>query len=1784
MDAEELKSALEGNLEQEDLERVVRDVLGVDPGSLAPPASKLLLVDALVRRCVELDAVEALCDAAVSVRESLGPRVEVVRRFGLARPEPSRGGDVIGPYEVQREVGRGPFGTVYVARRDGAMHRLKLLRPEVTRNGSALHRYFGVTRRVARVDHPGLPGAARVETIDGRVAVSQAWVDGVPLWERLASSGGIEPQDAWPLLRNLLGALAALHERGLAHGRLSTSNVLVRSDHAVLLLDAGTDFLRASVRGVAHGAAGVGGHMAASHSIAPELIRGELPSPRADVYAFGTLLYQTFTARPVFAREAEIDVLVAHLTAEPDPLSFVAPRGWISDELDELALHLLDKDPARRPRNARAVLEIIERIASSSRRPDGAFPDSEFDSLVASLLEDPSDEVAAAVLEAGVDRGADPKRVADAFRIAAEQLHAGEGGAGAAEKKLLSRAAALYESAGEHDEARRAYERLLGEDPTDEPARAALERVHRHRGDLAAVVELLLERAKNGESHGERARAFGKMGEVLDRDLEDREQALISYTQAVCEDPDDPTYPAAVERLAGRDPKAWREVFTSCTQAARGNLPPERRCALLALLGRWYTEQSGRHDLALQCFQAILTTDPANDEALRGIIEIYRRAQQWKELVDALVMRADGAVPPDVARSLRGEAAEVAEHRLDDPERAAMLHEQVLAEDARHEGASEGLARIRQAAGDFRGYAAVLSRRAAVVAGEARWALLCRVAQVEEDVLEDLAAATRTYETVHRENPEYVEALRGLERAHRAAGRFTELLENLRAQMATAVTPKQKISLLERIATLHADEFRDAAGAAAACESILEHDATHQGALDALARHYRTLERWSDLAALYERHAKVRSGEHRVEMLLAAGEVLDRRLGQTDRALDAYERVRAVDADNARALERVAELKARTGGEQSALGAIEALAEKAAAPEAKVEHYLRAARLLEERGDLGGAITRYRRALEAVPRHPKALAGLRAAYVSRGDTEAALDVLERELGAADGDIARGRACAEMAQLYREQLHDAGRAVAAATRALEYDAAQVDALRILAEVEQEGENWAKAAELYGRVVKELDRIEPPRRPAILDGYVDTLARSGEADRALAVARELLEAAPDDRAALRRASELELQHGDPARARKLASEIVERFGDELDPMQLSRALYRLGEARRRSGSAVSAIKPLEEAAELDPAGTQPLRALALAYEAEKAWPKVTSTLERVLARAAGEERVDVLVRLGDVKAGPLADLPGAAKCYLAAHAERPEDRKILLKLMRLYSEGKQWQALLDVILEIAGAVSDAQAKARYLHTAARVALVEMGDRQRAAELFDRTLELDPTSRAAARDAVELRRAMEDHEGVERLLEQQIRVAVDARVPEQALEFLRELADHHLSHLRVGKAIDAYRVARELDPGNAEYDRLLGELYASDPGRYLDEAVSEHERTLASDPFQPAPYKLLRDLYEETGRSDGLWCICQIMVALNRAHPTDEAFFRRHRLPRGVETDASLASDDWAELLMHPDADPHVSELFRLIQPSLLASRAKRHDQLGLTDRQRVDPDQHPHGVVGALASAASVLGVELPALYLDPNHRGGLKLPAASPPCIVFGHAALEPGQPPKAAAYVAAAHLAYSRPGLVPRFLIANPTALKAWLLASFKLIAPRLPIAPTLEGPVTEALGALEKAMVGPARDRLAQPVSRLLEEGARLDLHRWIRGVDLTSDRAGLLVSDDLETTVQIIKQARDTATAVPVAERLRQLVQFAASRSYLELRSRLRIGIEHRARRTEPPPKPKRARATSP
>ncbi len=1090
----------------------------------------------------------------------------------------------------------------------------------------------------------------------------------------------------------------------------------------------------------------------------------------------------------------------------------------------------------------------------------------------------------------------------------------------------------------------------------------------------------------------------------------------------------------------------------------------------------------------------------------------------------------------------------------------------MLKDDPTHKKAGEALVRLYEAAGDFPKFVATLEGRARAFQGEERLAALYRIGEATELYLKDIGEAIRRYQLVIAEDPKHLPALQGLDRCFSQTGRFRDLAQNLEQQIAAAATPRQKIQLWERVAAVWDEEFLDHGKAAEAWENVLDLDAEHDGALTNLVRHYRALERWNDVVLVYERHLELLHGDkaRQIEKALGLGRVLAEGLKVPERAIPVYEKALALDPGNSEALEALAGLRVNTGETSGAVSAIEALAHKALTPAERAEHFIRAAQILEARGDQDGAIERYKLAVEANPRDRSAPLILRAAYVARGDVNAAAELLEQEIKQTEGEATRAKLAGEMAALCRDRLKNDARAESWAKIALGLDPTNLDALRVMGDMAFDADRFVEASRYYEQVANRTDALSPADAVRVLSAYAECLIKNNAGKRALEVAERLLTVAPDEPDVLVLVSELVFEHGDPQQSFDLHWQLKYRLPDDAPDEDRARVLYRLGESARRVGDIGAAERPLEEAAALDGSSSAALKALVLVYSARESWDVVIRTLYRQLEIEQGDARVQVLLDIGDIAAEKLNDPSYAAKSYLTALGERPNDRRVLSKLMQLYSAEKDWDRLVKVVLKLADFVDDDKQKAKYLHTAGRIAWKEMGDAKLGSQVIARALDLDPESESATKDGVEVHTQAGNFEALKEALKRQVKIASDSGDQPQMLRSLTALAELYLRRFkRLDQAIAVYEAAEEVDPDNVDRKEILAQLYASDTAHYLDKAIQAQIGILDRDPFRPDAHKALRLLHTEAKQPDAAWCSCQALYVLGQADPDEERFYLRMRNEEGITAKSRFTEPDFHATVLHKSADPLLSALFTVIQPAVMMTRSKTLQQLGYGPELLIDPSRGQFASAQVIPYVADVLGMPCPPLFQNPDDLGELSFLHAQHPSIVIGTSVIGVALPIQTAAFIAARHLTYYRQGLYVRQLVPTTTGLKAWLFAAMRLMSPQFPVPPDIQGAVQEALVALDRVVTGPPRDHLARVVSKLVQESAALDLKKWVTGVDLSADRAGLLMSDDLATAVEAIRAADPAGSSVPAEDRVEEIYKYAVSEQYSLARKALGISI---------------------
>jgi tetratricopeptide (TPR) repeat protein len=1767
MTTEFLQGELERLFELESMMALSDELLGLSPTEVGSTNAKGAFARALVERCAANDALLALSDAI-----RLSTHRSDVSEPSVPPPKDDElvPGSEIGSFRLVKPLAREALGTTYLAERlapsNGHTERatVKVFRLEHCTKAAA-SRLLTTARVLSQLRDAGLANVYEAGQLeDGRVYLAAEYVEGQTLAERTAKGGSIGFGELRGILRTLLRGAATLHERGVLHGLLRAESVVIAQrdgedgeSYGVLTDLATSRLLASTATETPHVLRLVGD----PSTLAPEVILGEAPDARSEVYSLGCLLYLGLTGQPVFEAASPFELAMAHVQEEPIAPSERSPHNRLPAAVDAVVLRALSKDANERYETVIDLADALESIGRSAFPPSAEVALSENELIEATLAfeTNPGDPQAAAALEALVAPAHAWQQVVDTFSKAAELNEDAD-----IKKQLWFRSARiLAHEMKDREAAENFYRQVLELDASDAQARDAIEQLHRTSKDYEGLAGLLIDRLDSESEPSTRARILREVAELYEEKLGQAESALLAYTQALAEDTEDESLKRAIERLATEE--QWDEVLLTLGEAIENTDRPPHAVSLCVLVAHWYEAYAGRADAALNLLNRALHIDPAHEPALVALCDLYEHAEAYSDLVQLLVHRADGAPTPALARDFRARAGQVANEKLFDSELAKQIFSQVLEEDPSHAASLDALEEIYTNQEEDGPLMVLLEAKQKGQRGEARVKTLCKLAELLEREGQDLARAAECYRTAIDLDERNLGALDGLVRVYSELSQPTELLSALEQKLRATTTPTQRAGVLLQLATTQEVAMADPEAAVARYEQIIEIAPGHDIANTALARLYRRLSRFDELAQTLDRHAKATENTARkVELLMQAARVLMADLGSPDRALFMCERVLAVSPEHPEALSLTSRMRALAGDTASAIDALELLADGETNTEKRADLWVRAGELLEQREDLDGAIDRYRLALDAVSSHETALASLSRLYERRGDLRGRAELLLRSVELASDPKERAQRLVELGNFRLDKLEDKALAADAFASAHELDPENLTAQLGLGRLSLEREDYELAAELLEPLLEHTTELSAAlARDACVGAGTAFLAlgQTGRAERAYLRAKAI---APNDRDVLTQLSEIALENLNYADASELLGSLLERHGSTLPGRERAEVLIKLGACYRELGSYGKAATAVSQAAELTPEWIEPVRALCEIYEAQGNWSALQTALQtRIDQNDDEDERFTLLVQSGDVYATQLKDRDSAARAYVAALELNADDRNLLTKLMAVYSEGKDWSRLVDVLVRMASVVEDQNLSAKYLQTAAAISNGELAQHERAVELYERALHAVPTLEPAFNGLSECLTRAEDWSrlaGAYRNFIEHGKTALDSERQAGLWDQLGELYASRLS--RVDEAVSAYEAAQELDPENRERTERLVEIYGKHPNRYGERAIQTHDKLLAHNPYRVESYRALRQLYTQLKRPDEAWLLCQALRGLNMAEPDEETFFKRYRVQAPATAQECITEELWQDYLLHPDQDALLTTLFALIQPAAIQDLARPPESFGLTPNDQIDCEQAEAVMAQMLYYAAGVMLVPLPAVFYRRNDAGGVSFLFTSPPSLGLGHGALAPA-PDQALAFMAGRQLSYFRPGHYMRQLVPTGSGLRGWLLAAIRLANPRFPVPDAVRGTVDRNRDALERFLHAQQQQALTSLVERLLRDQPEVDVKRWALGVDLTADRVGFVLANSLDAAVAVTRASPADASMASERERLKELYRYAVSPTYIALRQAVGIVI---------------------
>ena len=270
-------------------------------------------------------------------------------------------GRAVGEFHILRRIGRGGMGQVFLAEQTSLKRKvaIKMLRPDLVANKTALQRFHAEAEAVAKLNHPNIVQIYAIGDQDGQSYMALEYVEGRNLRDYLNRKGPPDLSVCLSVMRQVAAALQRAHEGGFIHRDVKPENILVTRKGEVKVTDFGLSRcftetgqqLNITQSGVA---------MGTPLYMSPEQVQGIPADPRSDIYSFGVTCFHLFAGQPPFRGANAFDVALQHVQNQPPALASIRPD--LPADIVQMVHRLMAKDPEDRYASFKDVLRELNKM------------------------------------------------------------------------------------------------------------------------------------------------------------------------------------------------------------------------------------------------------------------------------------------------------------------------------------------------------------------------------------------------------------------------------------------------------------------------------------------------------------------------------------------------------------------------------------------------------------------------------------------------------------------------------------------------------------------------------------------------------------------------------------------------------------------------------------------------------------------------------------------------------------------------------------------------------------------------------------------------------------------------------------------------------------------------------------------------------------------------------------------------------------------------------------------------------------------------------------------------------------------------------------------------------------------------------------------------------------------------------------------------------------------------------------------------------------------------------
>ncbi len=952
--------------------------------------------------------------------------------------------------------------------------------------------------------------------------------------------------------------------------------------------------------------------------------------------------------------------------------------------------------------------------------------------------------------------------------------------------ELATKVARSYEDRlGQSDRAVEFYRKALSIEPDDLAALSALEAMFTRDEKYPELLDVYRRRVEIAQEPDERLGFLFRIASLQEEMLNNQDEAIATYNEILGQEPDDLKSLRALDRLYVQR-ESWRDLGDNISRQLQLVEETYEQVALLVRLAQLRETHLNEVAAAVETYRQVLDLEDQNREAvgalerlitnaeheltIANILEpIYKGRADWKNQVGVYEIMARHAFDPVRKIELLHQIAELHEIGGDDADAAFATYARALRDDPRNDTTHAQLDRLSRGLGKWADAAQLYDEVATSTSeDDLKTALLFRRAVIQEHELRDDAAAVATYERILESSPHTVEAATAIQTIHERTGDWAALVDILKRKAEILSNVDDRKQLLYRAAQIEEEVLGNADAAIGTFQSVLAIDDIDMTAMDALERLYVRLARWEPLKDVYAKKADLAEDPNdKKRQLYVLAQVYDRELGDVAKAIETYQGILDIDADELPAIQSLDRLYGQAERWYDLLGNLERQVELAETSGETVALKYRIGHLWQIRlGDVARAIESYREALEMDPSHAETLQALdglvhgasepvmaarvlEPIYEHSGEYAKLVDVLEVMVTNNEDPLARVELLHRIATYHEQMIGNSMAAFDAYARALKDDSGNQLTLGHIERLAEITSSFQTLAELYEALAADPEKsIDIPRQVDLLSRLARVYEQElANVDKAIATLRRILDVSFDPADNKPAVLTLDRLYTATAAWPELADVLRREIQLSEDPSEIADLQFRLGQTlQNQLGDRKGAVDVYREILSDHPTHEATLQALEEMfheghlqmeigqvleplYEAAGEYGKLHGIHEVQLGKLSGPDRQAMYQRLAELAEGKLYDQPRAFHWWSEAVVEDPRWDHALEESERLAGDTQSWDGMVNAYARALERTTDQEIQRLTLLRMARVYEFELADPARAVETHLRVLELEP-----------------------------------------------------------------------------------------------------------------------------------------------------------------------------------------------------------------------------------------------------------------------------------------------------------------------------------------------------------------------------------------------------------------------------------------------------------------------